>query len=368
METIHVSTPIIQSKSYPIMMVSDVFDFSIWLSAKKDQQLVIITDHEIKKRYGVRLQKALISAGYQTLLLSFSSGEDSKNYKTKQAIEQKLQKNYCDKNTFIIALGGGVVGDLAGFIAATYLRGISYLHIPTTLLAMVDSSIGGKTAINTSYGKNMIGSIYQPLGVVIDIQFLKSLPQTMMVNGLIEAIKMFITHDVQSFYYVQNNLDQIISGNDIQIKEIIQRAIQIKAEIVSKDVLDFAERSVLNFGHTIGHALEKTAKYSLLHGYAVAYGILVESMIAHLLGLLNIEDLLNIKNVLNKLNIHGCDLKQYHLQQLIHNTTNDKKNRFSKVHYVLLQGIGRVYVNHTQYVHPVESNIVQKALQKTIEG
>ena len=178
--------------NYPIRVGEYIANIFYFLKKKSFYKIVIITDHTVKNLYGLYLQKILKQSNYDCFLFSFPAGEKYKTHQTKQKIENTMLRYQCDKNTFIISLGGGVVGDLAGFIAATYLRGVDYIQIPTTLLAMVDSSIGGKTGINTIYGKNLIGAIYQPMGVVIDINFLKSLSEKNRINGLIEAIKIFL--------------------------------------------------------------------------------------------------------------------------------------------------------------------------------
>jgi 3-dehydroquinate synthase len=353
---------------YPINIGANIYDVSAWLPKKRFNQIVIITDNIVKKRYGFALQHSLKKAGHPCLLLSFPSGEKYKNSKTKQTIENAMLFHRCDRDTLILALGGGVVGDIAGFIAATYLRGISYIQMPTTLLAMVDSSVGGKTGMNTIHGKNLIGAIYQPLCVLADVSLLKSLSKKNMINGLIEAIKMFLTHDATSFYYTQLHLDHLINGSKNSLKQIVSRAVNIKADVVGRDEKEQGERSLLNFGHTIGHALEKISNYTLLHGYAVAYGILVEAALSQSLGLLNIEELSIIKNVMSRLGIHGVDLKKYPLAKVIQATKNDKKMRSGKVHYTLLQEIGSAHIKNGRYVHPVADKMVRYALKKTIEG
>lgn len=358
---------IAKHRTHAVLIGRSLFDCSSWLPKKKFSQLVIITDSNIKKLYGLRLKKELCALGYLTLLLSFHAGEKSKNYKTKQNIERDMYKHHCDRDTLILALGGGVVGDIAGFIAATFLRGIAYVQIPTSLLAMVDSSIGGKTGINTRFGKNLIGSIYQPICVVVDISLLKTLFKPHLINGLIECIKMFLTHDAKSFYYIQAYLHSIIQGNKVTLNEVIVRAIRIKSAVVTQDEKDQAERNTLNFGHTIGHALEKLSNYNLLHGYAVAYGILVEATISHLSGLLDFDQLIIIKNLIVSLNIHGSDLKKYDFGKLIQATKIDKKVRFRKVNYVLLNQIGHVYVSQQQFVHGIDDRVVKQALEKVIE-
>ena len=353
---------------YPIHIGADLYDVTSWLPTLDVNQIVIITDNAVKKRHGLRLQKALKRAGYNTLLLSFPTGEKSKTRKTKEALENAMLRHRCDRYTLILALGGGVVGDVAGFIAATYLRGIPYIQLPTTLLAMVDSSVGGKTAINTTYGKNLIGAVYHPVSVVADIALLKSLPKEHLICGYIEAIKMFLTHDHDSFNYAEAHLDDVITGKDNILKELVARAVKIKAGVVSRDEKERDERSLLNFGHTIGHALEKITDYRLLHAYAVAYGILVESSLSHLLGLLDKKHLAIINQLFARLGFKGSDLQSYSLTKLITATKHDKKAKSGQVHYALLNKIGSAYTTNNLYAHPVDDKIVRQAIKYTIEG
>lgn len=360
-------TPIPQRINYSIIMGINLYDFTAWLPKQTFQKIVIITDDTVKNHYGLKLQKNLHQAGYNSVLFSFPAGEKFKNYNTKQMIEHSMQLECCNRDTLIIALGGGVVGDLAGFIAASYLRGVPYIQIPTSLMAMIDSSVGGKTGINTIQGKNLIGVVYQPLCVVMDVRLLKTLSKKNRINGLIEAIKIFLIYDPEAFRYTESHLQCLIKGEVKLLKEIVFRAVKIKATVVSRDEKEQGERSTLNFGHTIGHALEKISNYSLLHGYAVAYGILVEANISYLLGLLDKPSLLEIKNMLQQLDIHGKNLQKYKKTQLIQATKMDKKVLSGKVHYILLSKIGSIYISNGHYVHPVTDKIVKQAIKKTIE-
>jgi 3-dehydroquinate synthase len=359
----------ISATNYPIQIGAQLYDVATWLPIVTTyHQVVIITDHTVKKHYGLGLQKHLHKKKLNTILLSFPAGEKNKNYQTKQKIENAMLQQRCGKDTLILALGGGVVGDIAGFVAATYMRGIAYIQIPTTLLAMVDSSVGGKTGINTRHGKNLIGSIYQPISVIADTTLLQSLSKKQRINGLIEAIKMFLTHDAKSFCFAETHLSKIVDGDNELLTDIVARAVTIKATVVKKDERELNERNILNFGHTIGHALEKLSNYRLLHGYAIAYGILVESTISHMLGLLSADQLLIIKNLLTRLGIKGSDLKKYDLTQLIQTTKRDKKVRSGSVNYALLQEIGMAHIANNQYVHPVNDNIVRQALKHIAKG
>lgn len=352
---------------FPLFFTS-FHDFCHWLSKNKMSQIAIITDHQVKKFYGGFLQKSLKKLSIPISLFSFPAGEKYKNHHTWQKIIDRMEKANCDRDTFIISVGGGVVGDLAGFVAATYMRGIAYAQIPTTMLAMVDSSIGGKTGINTAHGKNRIGNIYQPQCIVTDIMWLETLSEKHLINGLIEAIKMFATHDENSFQYISLNLTKILNGDKDRLKEIVTRAANIKKAIVLRDEKERGERLVLNFGHTIGHALETLSEYRLLHGYAVALGMLVEAKISNMLGILNQEQLNLLTHLLGRLGFYGDGLKKFNLSALIKLTKKDKKARFQAVNYILLKKIGHVYQLKDSYAHPVTDKIVRQAFNQIIKG
>ncbi len=326
------------------------------------KRIVIITDETVHKIYGKYLLEVLKEA--KPLLFSFIPGEQSKNAQTKLAIEEKMLEAGCDRQTLLLTLGGGVVGDLAGYIAATYMRGISYIQIPTTLLAMVDSSVGGKTGINVPQGKNLIGAFWQPVCVVVNIDCLKSLPEIHLINGLVEAIKMFCTNDAEYFKYVDKELNRVLQKETTVLKNIIERAIQIKVNVVSHDETESNLRMILNFGHTIGHALEQVTHYSILHGYAVAIGILVEAKISHLSGFLSVEDYNAIESLFYKLKISLNPLKTMDCDAIIQATKVDKKIRNNQVRFVLLQRIGKVYHENDIIAHPVSDEIIIKALKE----
>ncbi|MBT3949104.1 3-dehydroquinate synthase, partial [Candidatus Parcubacteria bacterium] len=257
--------------------------------------------------------------------------------------------------------GGGVVGDVAGYTAATYMRGIPYVQVPTTLLAMVDSSIGGKTGVNTKYGKNLVGSFYQPQAVYVDVEFLKKLSQRHLINGLVEAVKMFVTHDREMFQFVVNNYNKILDLDKKVLEKIIKRAIEINIEIIRQDEKENGERGLLNFGHTIGHAIEKLSGYKILHGEAVALGILVEAKVAELLGKLPHKAFVEIESFFCEL-VDIKKLKSYSIQSILKETKLDKKVRAGEVKYVLVKNLGRVCRQGGKFVHTVDEKIVKQAL------
>jgi 3-dehydroquinate synthase len=359
---IQVKIPAIPAMTYPIIIGAHVIRGITKYLPKNTRNIVIITDKNVKKLFAQQLSKHLKKLGYKILIIAIQAGETAKNRDTKAAIETKMLENKLDRATVILALGGGVVGDIAGFVAATYMRGIAFIQIPTTLLAMVDSSIGGKTGIDTPQGKNLLGAFWQPKAVIANLDFLNSLPKQQLINGSIEALKMFLTHDKNSFTYAAKNLVALSEGKLNILKTIINNAIQIKAAVVARDPHELHERMTLNFGHTIGHALEFVAQYKILHGFAVALGILVEAKISQLSGLLTVEDYIIIQDVFKILGITSKQLKNYDINKIIAATKLDKKAKGQKVRYILLKNIGAVYQQEQQYAHVVTDSVVKKAL------
>ncbi len=358
---IEIALPEKLASSYPIHIGSGLLEnISSWMP-RSVSAVVIITDHDVRKHYASLVEKALKKKGYNTLLLSFPCGEKSKTNRIKSMLEEKMLAHGCDRECLILALGGGVVGDMAGFVAATFMRGIPYIQIPTTLLAMLDSSVGGKTGIDTPQGKNLIGAFWQPIAVISDIHCLKTLSQKQVINGLIEALKMFLTSDADSLNYLQENLDGILRNDETILINLVHRAVKIKATIVQNDEKEKHQRATLNFGHTVGHALEKLTNYQLLHGYAVALGLLVEAKIAQLMGHLEEKHYQFIKTLLNRLPIVTSELEKFDVDEVIKNTQSDKKNRAGLVHYVLLNDLGSVYESQNQFAHPVPDEVVKQA-------
>jgi 3-dehydroquinate synthase len=355
-----VNTSAFVNKSYHILIANDLLiETDQWLPSYRN--IVIITDHSVKKRFGNRIAATLKKQNKHILLLSIPPGEKSKTAEIKNQLEEKMLQHHYKRDTLILALGGGVIGDLAGFIAATYMRGISFIQIPTTLLAMVDSSVGGKTGINTHQGKNLIGAYWQPKAVISDVNCLMTLPKKQLINGIIEAIKMFLTSDKKSFYYAKKNIDRILHYDKNVLANIIYRAVFIKSNVVQQDEQENNLRMILNFGHTIGHAIECVSKYTIMHGYAVGLGILLESKIAEYLGLLPMKDFNMIALTLSQLGIKPKQLKKYSIKKIIQASKIDKKSIQEHARYVLLTDIGKVHTENNRTAHIVEDTLVQKA-------
>lgn len=329
--------------------------------------IVIITDKLVENLHAKTFAKKLESLGYKVILLVIPPGEESKSLVIKESLEITMLKNKCDRRTLLIAFGGGVIGDLTGFIAATYMRGIRYIQIPTTLLSVLDSSVGGKTGINTLYGKNLIGAIWQPISVVTDINLLSTLPQLQLINGLIEAIKIFLTSDVKSFSYLARNLKKCLARDEKVLLSIIKRAVKLKAMVVQKDEREENLRMILNFGHTVGHAIEKLSDYQILHGFCVALGIIVETKIAVLMGYLSEDNFGQVVDLLENVGVTIEMLMKFDIDEIINNMLIDKKNKNGDIYMVLLREIGCVYMTNDKIASIVTKDIIKQAFSELVK-
>lgn len=360
-----VKLPARKAYNYPIFINSGIIDNICEYLSKVAScgKIVLICDETVRGLYALALQNKLKMSSYDVLLLSFASGEQSKNYANFEYLLNEMLKFKCDRHSLCIAIGGGVVGDMTGFVASVFMRGIRYIQIPTTLLAMIDSSVGGKTAINSVYGKNLIGAFSQPSMVIMDTSFLNTLPQEQLINGLVEAIKIFLTCDAKFTEYTIDNLDKILNRNYVNLRRVIKRAVQLKSEVVAKDEKEENLRMILNFGHTVGHALEKLSNYTIPHGYAVALGILVEAKIAVLLGVFDQNQYLLILSLFMRLSIPIAKISQYSTDDIIREMQGDKKNKSGHIYIVLLSDIGRVDLDpNGKVTRMVKENIIQNAL------
>lgn len=319
-------------------------------------KIVIITDDNVNKLYGEKIKNLLTQTGLPVYLLSFPAGENYKTRETKAALEDEMLAQGCMRDTCIIALGGGIVTDVAGFVAATYCRGIPVIYIPTTLLAMVDASIGGKTGINTTNGKNLIGTFTQPIRVYIDVDFLQTLPKEEFNNGLAELIKHAIIADKKLFEELKANPLSILNKKDLQ--DMIYKSCDIKRKIVEQDPEEKNIRKLLNFGHTVGHALEAASDYQIRHGEAVALGMIIESKISAELGLLKPEISDQIAKMLCIYELPLTFSKTIKSEELMTYFKLDKKNINNEIYCVLLEDIGKPYVLENAYAHPVEKDLL----------
>lgn len=324
------------------------FSFSYLTGLGK--HFVIITDTHVEALYGNRLKKRMDEAGLTPVMVTIPPGEGSKSRAQKEWIEDRMGEAKVSRDGVVIALGGGVITDLAGFVAATYCRGIPYVSIPTTLLAMVDACGGGKVAVNTPWGKNQIGSFHSPSLVLIDPETLHTLPAKELLNGKAEIFKygLIATPDV-----LQGEID----GG------MIERCLRTKMEIVSQDPYEKGMRRVLNFGHTLGHAFESSSQYRVSHGEAVAWGMALEAKLSAKMALLQKSD---AEWISSQLLARGFSLqfpfvkKEEILRHLVH----DKKASGGQTRFVLLEKIGKVDAAEGMYCRPVPLKIVEEVLEE----
>lgn len=316
---------------------------ALFTKQNQGQHWIIITQPNLNELYGQSLLKSLKEVGFNIEVLTVPLGEQAKTLAQIEILYQQLLDLHCDRSTILIALGGGVVGDVTGFVAATFMRGIQYVQVPTTLLAMIDSAIGGKTGVNLLQGKNLIGSIYQPQAVIIDPCLIDSLPVRERISGFAEMLKYGLISDKDFFISLKDSEFTLKTYKSEHNVKAIAKSCKIKAVIVSKDERELSVRRILNFGHTIGHALETYYGYEKLkHGEAVAYGMLCSSWISFQKGMISAKDWQLIETVIRRLPLPK--LSKLASQQILNTIRHDKKNRFGKLYFILLDGIGNAVV------------------------
>jgi len=305
---------------------------------------IIITDSNVEKCLGMDLLNLLRQAQIQVDLLTFAAGEESKNMATVLDLARRMVDLGADRQTAILALGGGVAGDIAAFLASIYMRGIPLVQVPTTLLAQVDSSVGGKTGVDLPEGKNLIGTFYQPKRVYADIKALTTLPQTEVRNGLAEVVKYGMIKSPELFNFLEKNGQDILDLEPRVTAHVVFSSCSIKAEVVTADEREGNLRRILNFGHTVGHAVEAAALYQIPHGEAVAIGMVVASRISVAKGLMPKGDLERLVSLLERLNLPREIPQGLRTGELINLLQHDKKAKAGRIHFVLCKGIGQTFI------------------------
>ena len=362
----------LNERSYDIAIGTNIDnELKHFLNNKKYSKIIVICDSKVDKIYPNYFQN--IIENFEKIIVE--SGEKSKSFKIlEQVCEEILQKNI-DRNCLLIALGGGVIGDLTGFVASILLRGIDFIQVPTTLLAMVDSSVGGKTAINSKAGKNLIGSFYQPKLVLIDLNFLKSLPIREFRAGYGEVVKYGLIADHDFFQYLKLNYLRFFNYDQEVILEVVKKCCQLKADIVGDDERESSQlnrRALLNFGHSFAHVLEADLNYSdkMLHGEAVAIGMIMASKMSQNLGLISQSDFEEVY-----FHIEQCgfeiDLKkfkdQWSIENLVINLYKDKKTQNHKLVFILLNKLGQGIVKKDVELDEFKK-IIAESLQNNLKN
>jgi len=329
--------------SYKINMI-DSFAGSIPnIASTTESQCMLISQENIYKLYKNKFD--LLSRLPNVSIYLIDDGEQTKSFETITQITNKMASEHFDRSSIVFAVGGGVVGDIAGFAASIYMRGVDYIQYPSTLLAMIDSSIGGKTGINLRSGKNLVGRIYQPKAVEIDINFLSTLPIRQINAALAEAVKYGFIYDKQLFELIASSIDDILKSRSIKILEkIIIQCCEIKSDVVSEDVNEHELRMILNFGHTVGHAIEGYYDYKkLLHGEAIFYGMKCALYLSNKYGNLSNDEYNESLDLLSKFDLPSVSIKDY--DKFMNYIKSDKKIRASNVKFILLDEIGKSQIN-----------------------
>lgn len=335
------SIPVSASRSYQVLIGKGLLQESGTHIAAlgKTGTAAIISDDSVWPLYGKTVKNSLKSAGFEVAHWVFPAGEASKNGQTYLSILQFLAENKLTRTDFIVALGGGVVGDMAGFAAATYLRGIAYVQIPTTLLAMVDSSVGGKTAIDLPIGKNLVGAFYQPSLVLCDTHALDTLPTEDFRDGCAEVIKYGVLYDAALFRHLSE------MGLDFDREAVIARCVELKRDVVMEDEFDRGARQKLNLGHTFGHGVEAQSHFAISHGKAVAIGMAIASRVGCALGICSADTRDQIQNVLVAFGLPTRT--EYTAGQLYASALSDKKRAGGAVNLIIPAAIGNCIIQPT---------------------
>ena len=347
-------------KSYDIVIGYDIgqeiVDFV--KGAGYSKKALLVTDTYVGPLYGKQVQQLLAEAGLEATLMQIPAGESSKNLSVANDLFTRAIELGLDRKSPVFALGGGVVGDLAGFVAATYMRGVPFVQLPTSLLAQVDSSVGGKVAVNHELGKNLIGAFYQPQAVFMELNYMKTLPQREIYTGLGEIIKYGIIYDADFFAFLEKNREQVLTLEPEALVHMIARSCEIKAAVVSEDEKEAGLRRILNFGHTIAHAIEKETGYVRYnHGEAVATGMVGAAYISRELGLIDEKEYNRVREMIARYNL-PLQAAGVTVEAMYGDIFHDKKTVGGKVTWVLMEKIGQVICRND-----VPADVVKKAME-----
>lgn len=347
MKTLKINLNKTALSSHEIRIGRNMLDRVILLIAKnhKAPRYGIVTDSHVNRLYGKTIRDAMNDAGLNAFLLEIPAGESSKTISTATDLAGRLLEAGADRGTMLIALGGGVVGDLTGFVASVYMRSVSYIQIPTTLVGQVDSAVGGKTAVDLPQGKNLLGTFYQPRAVFVDLNFLDTLPDKEFQNGLAEIIKYGIIEDEKLFRLLEEEMEAVTSRDAALLLKIIETCCRIKKSIVEIDEREQGLRRILNFGHTLGHAFEAASDYKWSHGEGVALGMVGAARLSVKMKYLPESELIRVEQVIAKAGLPVRLQISLDQQAVIDRLKVDKKKKDDVVHFVLIRKIGMPFVN-----------------------
>jgi len=328
------------------------------------RRYAVIGDSHTAELYGATVTRLLQDGGLDAALFSFPAGEWNKTRESWAALSDRMLEAEFGRDAAVLALGGGVVGDVAGFVAATYCRGIPFAQLPTTLLAMIDSSIGGKTGVDTAHGKNLLGAFHQPRVVIADLDTLTTLPDTQLVAGMAEAIKHGVIADADYCAALDRDRDAIMGSRDLAaLARAVTRSVEIKAAVVTSDERDAGRRALLNFGHTIGHAVEATNGYAMPHGQAIAIGMAHEAALAERVGIAEAGTSAAITRLLERFGLPIALPGDARADELLAAMRHDKKRRGNDLHFALPRRIGEMSGDvRSGWTMPIPEDIVRESL------
>lgn len=351
-------------KQPPLYFKSNLLDSQSFITflRKHKGRCALIADEKIGSLYGKSFVTFMTKQGLECPLITFPGGEQSKTRETKESLEDQLLAHQLGRDTLLIVMGGGVTTDIGGFVAATYLRKVPFLSIPTSLLAMVDASLGGKVGVNVKEAKNIIGTFYSPLAIFIDLSFLATLPNSEILCGSAEIIKAALIGDKRLFKTLYNKCELWKKREKPLLKKVVRQSIAIKRKIIKSDPEEKGKRRILNFGHTIGHAIETLEDYRLPHGEAIAIGIIVESLIAHKLKALDASDFNAIYQLIQKMGFSLKLSKKVTSIAMQEAMIRDKKTKNKTPRFVILNGIGKVRSFKRNYCTTIDQEILDEAL------
>lgn len=355
----------LKERSYDILIGSGLLRSAGRIVKRLDigKDAVIITNRKLSSLYGKTLERSLNRAGIKARSIFIPDSEKAKSLKTAALVLSDLSRHDKNSSLFIIALGGGVAGDLAGFAASIYKRGIPYIQIPTTLLAQVDSSIGGKTAVDLPIAKNLVGAFYQPRAVIADTSLVSTLPSRQLKSGLAEVIKYGVIKDPVLFAFIEKNIKKLVRGDRKALETVISRSAKIKADVVSIDELDNkGKRIMLNFGHTIGHAIEAAGGYAgkLNHGEAVAIGMIAAADIAMSLGVTGPDTVERLRTLIKNTGLPAT-VRGLSLDKIYDSLLRDKKFAMGKNRFVLPEKIGKIRV-----ASGIPERVIREAVKRRV--
>jgi 3-dehydroquinate synthase len=359
-ESLRVEVALETGGAYPVLVGSGILDGigDLLTHHARAHSYAVISDASVAALHGDRLVELLTAAGVEVRVFTFPAGERQKTRAEWIRLSDEMLAARLGRDTAVVALGGGVTGDLAGFVAATYMRGLPLIQIPTSLLAMVDSSVGGKTGVDTEAGKNLIGAFHPPGLVVADIDLLGTLPAEHLRAGLAEAVKHGAIADADHLDEIASTAGALLSGESESLRRLVGRSVQIKADVVSRDPREGGLRKVLNFGHTLGHALETLSGYRLLHGEAISIGMVLEARLGEAIGVTRAGSADHLASVLSMIGLPVRAPGSHSPEEVIAATLLDKKGREGRVEYALISEIGQAAQPLTPAVDEVRKTLI----------